>query len=74
MECELAKKIQNLRVEAGLTQSELAIMIGTEVAVISKYEDPSYNNHSVSILVKLAKAFKKKLRIEVFPLTSEASA
>ena len=44
----------NARTEAGLSQKELAEMIGTTQSVISRLEDADYEGHSLSMLSRIA--------------------
>ena len=55
---KLGKKIKLARVEADLTQTQLAKKIKAKQKSISRYET-SASLPSIETLVKLAKAFKK---------------
>lgn len=46
----VAQLIYDARVEAGLSQTELANLIGTTQSVISRLEDADYEGHSLSML------------------------
>jgi ribosome-binding protein aMBF1 (putative translation factor) len=48
---EVARMVYELRQDAGLTQKELAELIGTTQSVISGLEDADYEGHSLSIPV-----------------------
>jgi DNA-binding XRE family transcriptional regulator len=60
---ELARKIYDLRTEAGLTQKQLAKMVGTTASVISRLEDADYEGHSMAILRRIAAALGKRVEI-----------
>ncbi|MBI4538562.1 MAG: XRE family transcriptional regulator [Gemmatimonadetes bacterium] len=60
---EVARKIYDLRQEAGLTQQELARLIGTTASVISRLEDADYEGHSLSMLRRIAGALQKRVEI-----------
>lgn len=60
---EVARKIYDLREEAGLTQRELAKMVGTTASVICRLEDADYNGHSLAMLFRIAAALNKRLEI-----------
>ncbi|MFH1743351.1 MAG: helix-turn-helix transcriptional regulator [bacterium] len=60
---EVAQLIYDLRNEAGLTQTELAELIGTTQSVISRLEDADYEGHSLSMLSRIARALKQKLTV-----------
>ena len=60
---DLAQKIYDLRVAAGLTQKELARLIGTSESVISRLEDADYAGYSFRTLQRIASAVHKRLEI-----------
>ena len=62
---EVAKMIYDLRKEAGLTQKELAKLIGTTQSVVSRLEDADYNGHSLSMLSRIAKALNRALTVSM---------
>ena len=47
---DIARAIQGLRLEARLTQKELAELIGTTASVVCRLEDARYEGHSVAML------------------------
>ena len=61
---EIARKIYDLREEAGLTQRQLASKIGTSASVISRLEDADYQGHSLAMLNRIATALGKRVKIE----------
>lgn len=65
---DIAQSIYDLRQEAGLTQQELAELIGTKQAVIARLEDADYEGHSLSMLRRIAAALNRKVRIEFEPV------
>jgi DNA-binding XRE family transcriptional regulator len=66
---DIAQAIYDLREEAGLTQKELADLIGTSRTTITRLEDADYEGHSLSMLNRIAAALNKKVQIEFVPLT-----
>jgi transcriptional regulator with XRE-family HTH domain len=62
---EVAQMIYDLRREGGITQKELADLIGTTQSVISRLEDADYNGHSLSMLSRIAKALNKRLTVQM---------
>jgi transcriptional regulator with XRE-family HTH domain len=60
---EVARLIYDLRTDAGLTQKELAELIGTTQSVVSRLEDADYDGHSLSMLHRVAEALKQKLTV-----------
>ena len=63
MNAEIAKLLYNMRTEAGLTQEQLAELVGTTQSVISRLEDSDYDGHSLSMLNRIAEALHKKLSV-----------
>ena len=62
-EDELARKIYELRDQAGLTQARLAKLAGTTASVISRLEDSDYEGHSLMMLKRIAAAVNKRVQI-----------
>ncbi len=60
---EVARIIYELRTEAGLTQQELAKLIGTTQSVISRLEDEEYKGHSLEMLHRIATALNKRMTV-----------
>jgi DNA-binding XRE family transcriptional regulator len=60
---EIARKIYNLRTRAGLTQGQLAKLVGTTVAVIRQLEEADYEGHALAMLNRIAAALNKKVEI-----------
>src|SRR5437667_863773 len=66
-EDELARKIYELREQAGLTQARLAKLIGTSESVISRLGDSDYKGHSLTMLKRIAAAVDKRVEIRFVP-------
>ncbi|HVQ44709.1 MAG TPA: helix-turn-helix transcriptional regulator [Candidatus Saccharimonadia bacterium] len=62
---DLALKIQNLRTSRGLSQRDLAEMIGTGQANINRWETPGYASYTVNSLKKLSRALGVALKIDL---------
>lgn len=60
---EVARLIFELRKDAGLSQGELADLIGTTQSVISRLEDADYDGHSLTMLTRIAEALRQKLTV-----------
>lgn len=69
---EVARKIYELRRKAGLTQAQLAKMIGTTASVISRLEDADYEGHSLAMLRRIAAALNKRVEIRFVPVRRSA--
>lgn len=60
---EVARKIHELREAAGMTQAQLAKLVGTTPSVISRLEDADYEGHSLSMLRRIAASLNKRVEI-----------
>jgi len=60
----LALKVAKLREKKGLTQSELAKLMGTSQQAISRIESGEYEGFTLKTLEKIAEATDTKLKIE----------
>jgi DNA-binding XRE family transcriptional regulator len=69
---EIARKIHELRTEAGLTQSQLAKLLGTTASVICRLEDADYEGHSLAMLRRIAGALHKRVEIRFVPFGRSA--
>jgi ribosome-binding protein aMBF1 (putative translation factor) len=65
---EIARKIHELRMDAGLTQKELATLVGTTASVICRLEDADYEGHSLAMLRRIAAALDRRVEIRFLPL------
>jgi transcriptional regulator with XRE-family HTH domain len=72
-EAELARTIYRLRIEAQLTQQDLARRIGTTASVISRLEDADYTGHSLAMLRRIAAALGRRVEIR-FPAVKDQPA
>jgi DNA-binding XRE family transcriptional regulator len=64
---DIARKICELRTKAGLTQKELAKLVGTTPSVICRLEDADYEGHSMAMLRRIASALDKQVEIRFVP-------
>ncbi len=70
---EVARKILRLRTQAGLSQRELARLIGTTASVICRLEDADYGGHSLPMLRRIAAALDRRVEIRFVPLRRKPS-
>lgn len=68
---QVAQMVHDLRVEAGLSQSELAELVGTTQSAISRLEDSAYEGHSLATLSRIAMALKQKMTVVMTPLAGK---
>jgi DNA-binding XRE family transcriptional regulator len=64
---EIARKIYALRTQAGLTQRQLAKLVGTSASAICRLEDADYEGHSLAMLRRIAAALDKRVEIRFLP-------
>lgn len=64
---QVARMIHDARAAAGLTQKQLADMLGTQQSVIARLEDADYEGHSLSMLRRIAEALDQKLEVRFVP-------
>ncbi|MQY62041.1 helix-turn-helix domain-containing protein [archaeon] len=67
----VAGKIYKLRKEAGLTQKELADLVGTQQSDISRLEDADYNGHTWKMLQRIAAAVHCCVKVEFVPTNGQ---
>ncbi len=71
---DIARKIRELREEAGFSQRKLAELVGTTASVICRLEDADYEGHSLSMLNRIAAALEKRVKIDFVPITHSESS
>ncbi len=64
----VARKLLDLRTEAGLTQKQLADLVGTTHTAISRLENDDYAGHSLSMLQRIAVALGRRVEISFVPI------
>lgn len=70
----IAEMIHAKRTAAGLTQSDLARLVGTTQSVIARLEDADYEGHSVRMLFRIAQAMNARLEVAIVPLARRRSS
>jgi len=68
LNAQIAQEIHALRTRAGLTQKQLAELVGTTDSVISRLEDADYAGHSLKMLQRISAALHRRLEIRFVPL------
>jgi DNA-binding XRE family transcriptional regulator len=63
----VAEMLYEARTAAGLSQTELAKLVGTTQSVISKLEDADYEGHSLSMLKRIGAALHKDVEVHFVP-------
>jgi ribosome-binding protein aMBF1 (putative translation factor) len=59
----IAQQICTLREKAGMSQRDLARLVGTTASVICRLEDADYGGHSLGMLRRIAEALHKRVEI-----------
>jgi ribosome-binding protein aMBF1 (putative translation factor) len=67
LNAEIAQEIYTLRTKAGLTQKQLAEMIGTTDSAVSRLEDAAYSGHSLKMLQRISVALDRRLEVRFVP-------
>jgi ribosome-binding protein aMBF1 (putative translation factor) len=68
---QVAGRICELRKKAGLSQRELAKLVGTTASVICRLEDADYEGHSLAMLNRIAAALNQTVEIRFVPRRKE---
>jgi DNA-binding XRE family transcriptional regulator len=66
----VARKLTALRLGAGLTQRQLAKLVGTTASAICRLEDAEYEAHSLAMLNRIASALKQRVEIRFVPVAT----
>ena len=64
---DVALRLADLRRQCGLTQAQVAEILGTKQQNISRLENPAYRGHSLSMLSRYARALGGELMVTVVP-------
>jgi DNA-binding XRE family transcriptional regulator len=67
----IARMIYDARNKVGLTQKELAKLVGTTQSVIARLEDAKYNGHSLNMLNRIAAALNKRVDIRFLAVSGD---
>ena len=73
LNAHVAKLIYEARTKAGLTQQQLADLVGTKQPDIARLEDADYRGHSLSMLNRIAAALNRRLEISFVPVGKSRS-
>lgn len=69
---DVAQKIHDLREKCGLTQRQLAELVGTTASVICRLEDADYEGHSLAMLNRIAAVLNRRVEIVFKPIRTVA--
>ena len=68
---EVARLIYEARKMAGLTQAELAKLVGSKQPVIARLEDADYEGHSLTMLQRIAIALNQRVESNFVPVEGQ---
>jgi ribosome-binding protein aMBF1 (putative translation factor) len=60
----IGRQIYQMRTDAGLSQRELADMVGTTASVISRLESADYEKHTLTMIRRIAAALNRRVKVE----------
>jgi transcriptional regulator with XRE-family HTH domain len=63
LNAQVSRMIYEARTKAGLSQRQLAELVGTKQPLIARLEDADYRGHSLSMLQGIARALNKRLDV-----------
>ena len=71
---EIAQLIYDARTNAGLSQQQLAELIGTDPSVVAELEHADYRGDSLAMLERIAKALHLELQFRLVPDKTDRQA
>ena len=71
---QVARTVRALREKAGMTQRQLARLIGTTASVVCRLEDEEYEGHSLAMLNRIAAAMNKRVELRFVPVRGSGGA
>ena len=74
LNAHVARLIYEARSAAGLTQQQLADLVGTKQPDIARLEDADYQGHSLTMLHRIAIALNQRLEIAFAPAGKHQSS
>jgi DNA-binding XRE family transcriptional regulator len=70
----IARELYDLRAKSGLTQRQLAKLVGTTPSVISRLENADYSGHSLSMLQRIAAVLNRRVEVKFVAISKRAHA
>ena len=68
----IARRIVELRTAAGLTQAQLARIIGTTASVVCRLENADYQGHSLTMLRRIGAVLNQRVEVRFAPIRRSA--
>ncbi|MDN5943507.1 MAG: helix-turn-helix domain-containing protein, partial [Nitrospira sp.] len=63
------RKLTALRLRAGMTQRQLAHLVGTTASAICRLENADYEGHSLAMLNRIAGALDQRVELRFVPVS-----
>jgi transcriptional regulator with XRE-family HTH domain len=67
----IARQIFELRTKSGLSQRDLAARVGTSASAICRLENADYDEHSLSLLKRIAEVLGTQIEIRFVPVSAD---
>ncbi len=67
VKAEIARQIYDLRDQAGMTQQQLADLVGIEASVIDDLEEADYDGDFFSMALRIAAALHRRVEVRFVP-------
>lgn len=71
LSARIARQIHQLRKERGLTQAQLAALVGTQPSAICRLQDEDYDGYTLSTLQRVAEALGQELEVRFVAAPAE---
>ena len=65
----VARKLIALRLQSGMTQRQLAHLVGTTASAICRLENADYEGHSLAMLNRIAAALDRRVELRFVPVS-----
>lgn len=70
---DIAREIYDLREQAGLTQEQLADLVGTDASVIDDIEEADYEGDFLAMASRIATALHRRVEVRLVPVKASDS-
>jgi ribosome-binding protein aMBF1 (putative translation factor) len=74
VKADIARQLYDLREQAGLTQEQLADLVGTDASVINDLEETDYEGDFIAMASRIANALHRKIEVHLVPAETQESA
>jgi DNA-binding XRE family transcriptional regulator len=68
VKADIARQLYNLRKQAGLTQEQLADLVGIEASVIEDIEETDYEGDFLGTASRIAAALHRRVEVRLVPV------